>query len=141
MDFKPDYKVLDHTADLGIEVRGKELKDLFANAALALTKLMLKVSKHGIANSRNLSITGEDLPDLMVRWLGEILYIFEVNGEILTGLKIGLVSDSRLEAKLDTRQYDPQMDELIYEIKAVTYHQISVLEKEDHWEARVIFDL
>lgn len=141
MDSKPDFNVLEHTADLGIEVRGKDLKGLFADAALAFTNLMLKVTKSGATGSRKISISGEDLPDLMVRWLGEILYVFEVNREILTGLQIVLISDTRLEAELGTRRYDSRLDEIIYEIKAVTYHQISVLEKEGHWEARVIFDL
>ncbi len=141
MDSKPDFNVLEHTADLGIEVRGKDLKNLFGDAALAFTKLMLKVTKSKATGSRNISISGEDLPDLMVRWLGEILYVFEVKREILTGLQIVLISDTRLEAKLDTRRYDSRLDEIIYEIKAVTYHQISVFEMESHWEARVIFDL
>ena len=38
---KPDFSLLDHTADMGILVRGKNLKDLFKTAAKSMTYIML----------------------------------------------------------------------------------------------------
>ena len=51
------------------------------------------------------------------------------------------VRPSRLHAVLETVPFNPERHEIINEIKAVTYHQIEVAEKGDHWEAQVIFDL
>ena len=70
------YKLIDHTADFGIHVLGHNLKNLFENAALAIFDLLtdlktLKGQKH-----LELTLNGEDRPDLMVNWLRELLYLW-----------------------------------------------------------------
>jgi SHS2 domain-containing protein len=139
----PDYTLLDHTADLGIKIRGTELVDLFENAGRALVHLILKIKSPGKTTPLNLSLSGDDLPDLMVRWLGEILYLFEGENLVVTSVNIGALSPSppSLEATVATAPFDPQLHEILMEIKAVTYHQIEVVDKGDMWESSVIFDL
>jgi SHS2 domain-containing protein len=88
-----------------------------------------------------ISVSGGDLADLMVRWLGEILYLFEGDDLVVTSISIDSLTPSQLEATLETVPYDPEIHEILNEIKAVTYHQIEVSNKGDIWEARVIFDL
>ncbi len=137
----PDYTLLDHTADLGIKLRGTDLKNLFEAAGLTLMHLMIRGESPGKTHSINLSVSGEDLADLMVRWLGEILYLFEGENFVVTSIHMDSVFPSRLEATLETVPFDPQAHEILSEIKAVTYHQIEVTNKGKHWEARVIFDI
>ena len=139
----PDYTLLDHTADLGIKIRGTDPINLFENAGRALIHLILKVKPPGKTTPLKLSLSGDDLADLMVRWLGEILYLFEGEHLVVTSINIGALSPSppSLEAALDTIPFDPQMHEILMEIKAVTYHQIEVVDKGDMWESSVIFDL
>ena len=74
----PEYTFIDHTADLGIKIRGTDLKDLFENAARALMHLMVRGGSRVETKTMKLSVSGEDLADLMVRWLGEVLYLLEV---------------------------------------------------------------
>ena len=115
--------------------------DLFENAGNALMHVMLGNKIHGKTRSRKISVSGDDLADLMVRWLGEILYLFEGDYLVVTTINIDSLTSSRLEATLETVPYDPEIHEILNEIKAVTYHQIQVINKGDLWEARVIFDL
>ncbi|MBW1774450.1 MAG: archease, partial [Deltaproteobacteria bacterium] len=79
--------------------------------------------------------------DLMVRWLGEILYLFEGEREILSDLDIDSISPTRLDVTLKTVPFNPDIHEILCEIKAVTYHQIQVAQKGDQWRARIFFDL
>ena len=137
----PDYTLLDHTADLGIKLRGTDLKNLFEAAGLTLMHLMIRGESSGKAHSINISVSGKDLADLMVRWLGEILYLFEGEHLVVTSIHIDSVSLSRLGATLKTVPFDPQVHEILSEVKAVTYHQIEVTNKGKYWEARVIFDI
>ena len=138
---KPNYSIIDHTADLGITVRGTDARDLYEQAAASLTHLMVRINPAKEITTEKLSVTGRDSADLMVRWLGEILYLFEGESKIVIHVRIDFVSSFRLEATLQTVPFDPDTDEILYEIKAVTYHQIEVAEKADHWEAQIIFDL
>ncbi len=77
----------------------------------------------------------------MVRWLGEILYLFEGDNLVVISTDIHALTPLRLEATLRTIPFDPLNHEILCEIKAVTYHQIQVIPKGNLWEARVIFDL
>ena len=137
----PDYTLLDHTADLGIRVYGTDLKDLFEGAGRALMHLMVKAEIPSKTHSMKISVSGEDLADLMVRWLGEILYLFAGEKLVVTSIRVGSVSSSHLEATLETAPFEPEFHEVLSDIKAVTYHQSQVTEKENGWEARIIFDV
>ena len=137
----PDYTLLDHTADLGIRVYGTDLKDLFEGAGRALMHLMVKAEIPSKTHSMKISVSGEDLADLMVRWLGEILYLFAGENLVVTSIRMDSVSPSALEATLETAPFEPEIHETLREIKAVTYHQIEVTEMPNGWETKVIFDV
>ncbi len=137
----PDYTLLDHTADLGIRVQGTDLKDLFESAGRALMHLMIRAEVPNKTQSIKISVSGEDLADLMVRWLGEILYLFAGEDLFVTSIRIGSISSAYLAATLETAPLEPEVHEILREIKAVTYHQIEVTETAHGWEAIVIFDV
>jgi len=138
---KPNFKFLDHTADLGIIVSGLDLKDLFETAAKSMIKIIVKGKPAEKTNTIKLTVDGEDLADLMVRWLSEILYLFEGEKVVLTDVEIESISPTHLDTILITTSFDPSLHEILCEIKAVTYHQIEVAKKDDHWEAKIIFDV
>ncbi|MGD8226702.1 MAG: archease [Desulfobacteraceae bacterium] len=136
-----DYTLLDHTADLRIKVYGTDLKDLFKGAGRALMHLMVKTEIPNKTRFMKISVSGEDLADLMVRWLGEILYLFSGESLVVSSIRIESVSASHLEATLETFPFEPEIHETLREIKAVTYHQIEVTEIANGWEAKVVFDV
>ena len=136
----PDYDLLDHTADLGIVVRGEDLKNLFETAARALMHLMIRGESQAKPTDMNVTVSGQDLSDLLVRWLGEILYIFEGEDLVVQFIHIDFLSITRLDAVLKTVPFEPTVHRIHNAIKAVTYHQAQVREKGSVWEAQVIFD-
>lgn len=137
------YKTIDHTADLGIELEAKTLKDLFEKAALSLIHLILGdiPKQQEKAETYKVEITGEDLSDLMMNWLSEVLYLFEGEKKITSGVYIEHIDSKRLTATLTLIRFDERRHEVQCEIKAVTYHQLNVSKKNGHWKARVIFDV
>jgi len=135
------FEILDHTADLGIVVTGDDLKDLFHNAADAMLHIMLKRPAEKGGKNHDISIKAVDLSDLMVRWLGEILYLFEGENRVVTQTKIIDITPDHLDARIKTVLFNSTRHEVLTEIKAVTYHQIEVIQKTGLWRARIIFDL
>jgi SHS2 domain-containing protein len=135
------YEIIDHTADLGIVVKGGSIKELFVNAANAMTDLMVKADISGKGAKRRLIVEGEDLADLMVRWLSEILYLFNGEHILVMAIELGSMGSTRLQSKLNVLSLNKGRHEILREIKAVTYHQIAVEKTPDGWEARVIFDI
>jgi SHS2 domain-containing protein len=137
----PDYKLLNHTADLAIQVRGKDVKNLFENAAKALMHIMLRGNTSGKMSSVHISLSGQDPADLLVRWLGEILYLLQGEGLVVSSSTIQSLTAAQLEAMVEVVPFDPEIHEIQSEVKAVTYHQLEVADKGDRWEARVTFDI
>ena len=135
------YQVIDHTADLGIIVKGPDVKSLFIRAAQAMTDLMVEGEIRDKTAIRDILVEGEDFPDLMVRWLGEILYLFDGENLIVNSIEIKSISPIQLKSILSLTGFEPEYHEVLREIKAVTYHQISVDKVNDRWEAKVIFDI
>ena len=115
--------------------------NLFENAGYTLIDLMLNINRHEISESIKTDISGIDLPDLMVRWLSEILYLFVVENLIATNINIDNLTPNHLKSRLEVIHYNHKFHEILMEIKAVTYHQIEVAENNGLWTANVIFDL
>ena len=137
----PDYALLDHTADLAVKVWGKDPKSLFENAGKALMHHMIQGKASVSPANFSISLSGRDLADLLVRWLGELLYLLQGENLVVTDVSIEHLSPDRLEAVIETVPFDPEVHEILSEIKAVTYHQVEAAEKGDHWEAKVILDI
>jgi SHS2 domain-containing protein len=137
-----NYRLLDHTADLGFEITASGQTTLFKKAGFTLLHLMLgAVVPSGVTKTIKVSLSGDDPPDLMVRWLTEILYLLEGERLVVTDIKIDSITHTRINATLNVLPFEPLRHEILREIKAVTYHQIEVARKNGTWEARVILDL
>ncbi|MBW2310069.1 MAG: archease [Deltaproteobacteria bacterium] len=137
----PSYRIIDHTADLGIIVRGPDVGGLFISAARAMIDLMVKGDLGDKRTLREVSVSSEDYPDLMVRWLGEVLYLFAGDKLIVDSIEIKELHPTQIKATLSVADFEPKRHRVLREIKAVTYHGISVRKTNGAWEARIIFDI
>ena len=135
------YRLIDHTADFGIKIFGRDAIDLYRNAALALADLLVRGSTDRPSSRRDLRIQGADPADLMVNWLRELLYLWNGYQRITVDVDIRELYDHHLNALVTLSDFDPQQHHILHEIKAVTYHQVAVEQGERGWWARVIFDV
>ena len=135
------YRLIDHTADFGIHVFGKDPEELFANAAFALFDLVTDISAVKGENTKKITVTGSDWPDLMVNWLRELLYLWTGNELLIKPAKIQKITPYEINAVLYYDCFDPGRHFIKNEIKAVTYHQIQVAPYPKGWKARIIFDV
>jgi len=136
-----DYRIFDHTADLGVEVTGATLEELYAGAAFALFDLLTDLSSVRAGVAREIVVSGEDPADLLVNFLREILYAWNGDRFLMKACRIQEVSPRRLKALLRGEPFDPSRHRIQQEIKAVTYHQASVEKTAAGWRARVVFDV
>src|SRR5574340_81137 len=92
------YIIFDHTADLGIEVYGADMKTLFENAAFALYDMMTDLDSVGTAETGEITAQGADRAELLVNYLRESLHAFNGQGLLLKEQNITLLEDTRLVA-------------------------------------------
>ena len=136
------YEVFEHTADLGLRVRGKTKEELFAEAGRGLSAMIVaNLDSIQPVQTRTIEVAGEDLGFLMFDWLNELLYAFESDKLLLSRFEVQIAGD-RLHAVCSGEQMDQQRHEMEHEVKAITYHQLRVEEAEDGgWLAEIIVDI
>jgi len=138
---RPYYEVLDHTADLRIQVKGATLSDLYINAGRALFDLIAAFEDRVEEDYISICVSGEDEADLLVNWLRELLYLFNGKELLMNSIVIASLENLTLTARVGVISYDPNEFEIDYEIKAVTYHQARIEQLPKGFVASVIFDL
>lgn len=139
-DRKP-YRLLGHTADLGMEVRGRDLSDLFTQAGWSFFDLMIAFRHFDPQEEMDLSVEAPDREALMVAWLGELLFYFETRQLVFRKFLIRSLSATVLTATVGGAVFDLEKHRLKRAVKAVTYHQLRIWEARGFWRARIIFDL
>ena len=134
------YELFDHTADIGLRVRARDLGGLFGDAAAGLFAVIAEdVPPLGTERTLEFHLEGERLDHLLLDWLSELLYVFEVRRLLLRSFVVD-VRETRLRAAALARPLDP-LDHLLHEVKAVTYHGLRVERTPDGWLAEVILDI
>ncbi len=141
LNSKLKYSIFDHTADLGLEIYGKDEKELFSNAAFALFDIITNIDDVDIKEERNLVIEGSDREDLLVNFLREILYMFNGEGLLLKEVFISELDSHHLIGEVRGEYFDQEKHRINEEIKAVTYHQVGVQETPKGWKGRIICDV
>jgi len=126
---------------LGVRVFGQTCEEVFANAAYALFDLLTDLSHVRENLSYDLRVEAADREELLVRWLSELLSLSESRGYLFKKFSLSHLGRTSLRAVARGEAFDPSRHKLKMEIKAVTYHQVELKEKDGKWEARVIFDI
>jgi SHS2 domain-containing protein len=135
------FEVFETTADKGIRAWASDLPGLFRSAALGLWSLM--VAQEGVSASEAfpVDVEGPDVEILLVGWLNELLYLYEVESFAGADVTIRVLTDSRLRAEVRGERFDPARHQIVGHVKAVTYHGLRVQRGADGWEARVVVDV
>lgn len=131
----------DHTADKGIIVHADSLPEIFAAAAVGMFATMYELEGLVADRSREVTVTAADRELLLVAWLQELIFWFEVEDEIYTEARVHRIDETSLSATLRGRKLGPDVIQTGAAVKAVTYHGLSVRPVASGWEAVLLFDV
>lgn len=135
------YEELSHTADLAIRVQANTREGLYTCAALGMFDLIAGGERHRVPCQREevRTVQSIDAESLLVDWLTELLVQHETSGEYVAHVEIVALSETALTARIcwGIPDFEP-----IEDIKAVTYHDLRIEQKDDGtWQATVVFDV
>ena len=128
---------VEHTADLSIRVRGRSLEELFVNAALGMATLMVDPNQVEPSLERQVELEEYDTETLLVSWLGELLWFNEKSDAVFVRFEIEELTPTRLQATVWGGPAPSQWKQ----IKAVTFHDLEIIETDDGYEVTVVFDV
>jgi SHS2 domain-containing protein len=135
------YRIIEHTADTGFEVRGNSQKQVFETAALAFFHLMWRIGSTMDNPPEAIEVTGCDVKELLVNFLEEFLYLYDAKGFVCSQLKVETVTDTKVCAKAWLQQFNDTRDQALLGVKAVTYHQLYIGKKDHQWLAKIFLDI
>jgi SHS2 domain-containing protein len=123
---------------MGIEAFGKDKKELFENSASGMMETMFgNPDNKVISEYFHIKVSADDVESLMIAWLSELLYIVDSKKVSLWAFEITRLTDKELEAKV----CGGKIGRVRTGIKAVTYSQMKIEEKDGVWSTRIIFDV
>ena len=135
------YEQIPHTADIAIRAHGKDLKELFVNTAYGMFDIIADLEGLKRAVSIDINLKAPSKEELLVSWLDELLYNFYTKSIIFFDFDIISISQNVLSAKVHGRHLGTNRNRLKTEIKAATYHNLSIDEGSDGLKVEIVFDV
>jgi len=135
------FEWVDHTGDLGVRVFGETLPQLFGQAAQALTSIFTDPKAIRLKETRRVFLDANTDEELLISWLNELVYLFDTEGLLFKTYDVLSVRDHHLEALALGEIYDEGRHPIKNAVKAATYHQLKIENRQGVWTAQVIFDL
>jgi len=134
-----DYRELDHTADVAIEVDGAVEEEVYARAALALGQMLAGGGPMTQQVERTMEPAGHDRVSQLIDLCRDVLAAFYDERLILCAIEVRLgppFSATGWFTKWDPARHGEGVD-----VKAVTYGGARFEPQGDGWRARLIFDI
>ncbi len=130
------------TSDVAFKAYGKDLNELFANAALALFEVMVNTEKVEPKVVEHVILKDADLKSLMFDWLNHLIYCADAKNLVFSRFNIRVKKKGyELEGDVSGEQIDQGKHEPRTHVKACTYHMMEIKKTPEGWVAQVILDI
>ena len=142
------YKFLEKVAiaDIAYEAYGKNLNEMFENAALAIFELSAELKTVDAKKKLEFEIENENIENLLYDFLSEILFLKDSKYMVFKKVKVSIKENKNkknyeLKAVLEGDTINPQKQQLENDIKAITMHMFKVEKEKNQWKATVVVDI
>jgi SHS2 domain-containing protein len=132
------YKVLEHTADAMVEILGKDLNEMFENAAYAMFDQITDVTKVESKGEIRIVLDAESREQLLVDFLQELLFVQDLQDFVFSKFEIK-TDGKHLEALCGGEKFDAGRHAKRSVVKGVTYHKLEFDDK--NGKLTLLFDV
>jgi SHS2 domain-containing protein len=135
------FTFIEHTADLAVRATAMNLPDLFIQAAKGMYALLgeLVAADHPV--ERALQLRAPDAESLLHDLLAELLWEIDSAGRLYEAFEFEQFTEQGLAVRCRGHTLDTARSERSTEIKAVTYHDLRIVRREQVYEVTVVFDI
>ena len=101
------FEILDISGDAGIRAFGKDLPELFVNAAIGMYSLITDMKNIQEEKTLEISADGSSLEGLFVSFLNELIFHFDTYGFIGKSITIKDLDNNKVTATASGEEFDP----------------------------------
>jgi SHS2 domain-containing protein len=130
-----------HTADVGFEVEATTLPALFERAALGLAATIADLDGVVARERRTVAVRADDRTALLHDFLHAILLLAQVDGFLISAVEVQEADETAVHAVVLGEPLDSGRHRLHGEVKAVTWHGLTVEPANAGWRAWVLLDV
>jgi len=133
------------TADIAFEATGRDLPELFSDAADATTNVMIdNIEAIQSRQTRRIELSNDKLDMLLFDFLQELIFLKDAERLLLRIREVQI--DDRdsmylVKATAEGETLDPERHHQRADVKAVTLHNFTVERTDVGWKARVLLDI
>lgn len=127
------------TSDVKFVAYGKDAKELFENAALAVSSVICEIGKVKPRRAAEASVEGKDLQDLLFNWLNYVVALVDTECMFFSSFSIEKMTGTVLNAKCYGDDAKPENSLTV--VKAVTYHEFSLEKAKEGYKATIVLDI
>ena len=141
------YKYLEEigTADIAFEATGRDLPELFRDAADATTNVMIdNIEAIQPRETRRIELSNAMIDMLLFDFLQELIFLKDAERLLLRIREVQITKRDGnyfLQATAEGEMLDAERHHQRADVKAVTLHNFSIERMEDGWKARVLLDI
>ena len=136
------FEFFEHTADVGLAVEADTLAELLVSAGEGIVQsLVLEPSTIRELIEKQFEVKAKELDFLLFDFLNELIYLFETERFLAARISAKEVSNLEWQFTLRGETFDSERHPSGHEVKAITYHGLSVEQRQGKWYARVILDI
>lgn len=133
------------TADIAFEATGRDLSELFRDAADATTNVMIdNIEAIQPREIRQIELSNDTLDMLLFDFLQELIFLKDARRLLLRMRAVQIVESDKnyfVKATAEGEPIDAERHHQRADVKAVTLHDFSVERMHGGWKARVLLDI
>lgn len=133
------FRLIEHTADIGLIAYGTTLAKAYANAAYGMFSIIAELDNVREIESREVDLYEDDPEALLFEWLNRLLYVFDVEKLLFRRFDVTDFDGRRMKAICYGEKYDPSRHQIKLGVKSATYHMLKVDASKS--QVQVIFDV
>jgi len=137
------YEYFDHKADIGVRGIGTTLEEAFQEAGKAMFGVMGNIEKVEDRKEIDIECSADDETGLLVEFLNKLLSEADINDMFFSDFNVSIEKNDKLvlSGKAFGEKRDPQKHELKLEVKAATFSNANVEEKDGKFVAQCVVDV
>lgn len=132
------FRVIEHEADVGLEINGRNLAELFMHAGAALFSLITDPETIKARLTRQITMNNEE--GALVVFLNELLYLWDTDRFLPTTFSVTEGAGS-FAIVMTGEAFDPGRHPVHKEVKAATYHKFAIQQEDNLLKATIFLDI